>query len=96
MNENDRAVGPLDVSSIASDQILRRFLVCALDVRIGGQDAWTRQSKIERLAVALAMNRADWLQLEGMSIAAAIERIGPGWAAHLSLVERQMRALDKG
>lgn len=95
MKKIDWPVGPLDLSSNAAHQVLRRFLVCALDVHIGGQGAWAKQSKIERLAVALAMNRADWLQQEGMSVAAAIERIGPVWVAHLPLVERQMRALDK-
>ena len=95
MKKIDLPLEPLDVSSTASDQILRRFIGCALDVHIGGQTAWAKQSKIERLAVALALNRTDWLQQEGMSVAAAIERIGPVWVSHLSLVERQIGVLDK-
>jgi len=42
----------------------------------------------ESLTAALVLNRCDWLSERGYSIAEALERIGPQWAARLREVER--------
>ncbi|WP_237173913.1 hypothetical protein [Paracandidimonas lactea] len=43
----------------------------------------------EALTAALVLNRSDWLRDCGYSIADALDRIGPEWAARLSAVSRQ-------
>ncbi len=55
-----------------------------------GEDAWRCQSTGERLAVALVLNRADWLASMDYTIAEAIDRIGIEWAALLPAVERAL------
>ncbi|MCL1962238.1 MAG: hypothetical protein FWG56_10840 [Desulfovibrionaceae bacterium] len=48
----------------------------------------------EQVAVALALNRADWLKLAGYTMAEAIERTGLEWLALMPGIERQLR--DEG
>jgi hypothetical protein len=48
----------------------------ARDARRGGHEAWRVQSTGERVAVALALNRADWLAEMDYTIAEAIDRSG--------------------
>lgn len=43
----------------------------------------------EALTAALVLDRSDWLHERGYSIAEALDRIGPGWAARLPEVARQ-------
>src|SRR3546814_7955688 len=43
----------------------------------------------EALTAALVLDRSDWLRERGYSIAQALDRIGPEWAARLSEVARQ-------
>lgn len=43
----------------------------------------------EALVAALALDRSDWLRERGYSIAEALDRIGPHWAARLCTVARQ-------
>ncbi len=62
----------------------------ALDAKRGGQAAWTVQSTGERVAVALVLNRADWLTEMDYSIAEAIERSGAEWVAVIPQVARQL------
>ena len=62
----------------------------AQDAQRGGHDAWTVQSTGEKVAVALVLNRADWLAEHGYTIAEAIERSGPEWAAMIPQVARQL------
>ena len=52
--------------------------------------AWFVQSTGERLAVAVALvlNRADWLQQMEYSIAEAFERIGPNWVSAIPQVAK--------
>jgi hypothetical protein len=45
----------------------------------------------EALMAALALNRTDWLQKMGYSIAEALERIGDDWAALVPRVAREIR-----
>ncbi|PLC53939.1 hypothetical protein CR155_10935 [Pollutimonas nitritireducens] len=43
----------------------------------------------EALTAALVLDRSDWLHERGYSIAEALDRIGPDWAARLSNVARR-------
>lgn len=43
----------------------------------------------EALTAALVLNRSDWLRERGYSIVEALERIGPEWAARLSVAARR-------
>ncbi len=76
------------------DAELRHFLGKARDAKRGGRDAWSVQSTGEKVAVALALNRADWLAEMGYSIAEAIERTGADWLRLVPQVERLLRAED--
>jgi len=52
---------------------------------------WGVLSTGEKIAAALVLNRADWLQGMGYTIPEAIERIGPTWTALLPLVAAKLR-----
>lgn len=45
----------------------------------------------EALMAALALNRTDWLQKMGYTIAGALERVGDEWAALLPRVAREIQ-----
>jgi hypothetical protein len=60
------------------------------DARRGGHDKWAVQSTGEKVAVALVLNRADWLSEMEYTIAEAIERSGPDWAAIIPCIARQL------
>jgi hypothetical protein len=60
------------------------------DAKRGGHDAWAVQSTGEKLAVALVLNRADWLAEVQYTIAEAIERSGVEWVAIIPQVARQL------
>jgi hypothetical protein len=70
----------------------------ARDAKRGGRDAWGVQSTGEKVAVALVLNRADWLAEIGYTLAEAIDRTGSEWIELVPLVERALRAeeLDRG
>jgi len=56
----------------------------------GGRDAWAVQSTGEKVAVALVLNRSDWLAECGYTIAEAIERSGVEWTSMIPQVARQL------
>ena len=60
------------------------------DARRGGRDAWAVQSTGEKVAVALVLNRADWLTEIDYTISEAIERSGMEWVAIIPQVARQL------
>ena len=62
----------------------------ARDAKHGGHDAWAVQSTGEKVAVALVLNRADWLGEMQYTLAEAIERSGPDWVSVFSQVARQL------
>lgn len=68
----------------------RQLLGKALDARRGGFDAWAVQSTGERVAVALVLNRPEWLASMGYTLAEAIERTGEDW---LTVLPRAARAV---
>ena len=51
------------------------------DAKRGGYDAWVVQSTGEKVAVALVLNRADWLAEIDYTIPEAIDRSGADWVA---------------
>jgi hypothetical protein len=60
------------------------------DAKRGGREAWAVQSTGERVAVALVLNRADWLAESGYTLREAIERSGTEWIAVIPQVARQL------
>jgi hypothetical protein len=62
----------------------------ARDAKRGGHEAWTVQSTGEGVAVALVLNRADWLREIDYTIAEAIDRSGSEWVAVIPQVARQL------
>ena len=60
------------------------------DAKRGGYEAWSVQSTGEKVAVALVLNRADWLSTIQYTIAEAIERCGIEWVAMIPQVARQL------
>jgi hypothetical protein len=62
----------------------------ARDAMRGGHDAWRVQSTGEKVAVALVLNRADWLAEYDYTIAEAIERAGQEWVAVIPQIARQL------
>ena len=69
----------------------RQLLNKARDAKLGGFDAWSVQSTGEKVAVALVLNRADWLTKIGYTIPEAIDRAGPSW---VSMIPDVARVLD--
>ena len=64
------------------------------DAKCSGHEAWAVQSTGERVAVALVLNRVDWLAELDYTIAEAIERSGPEWVAIIPQVARQISEED--
>ena len=62
----------------------------ARDAKRGGHEAWTVQSTGEKVAVALVLNRADWLTQIGYTLPEAIERSGTEWVGMIPQVGRQL------
>lgn len=69
----------------------RHLLGKARDAKRGGHDSWSVQSTGEKVAVALVLNRADWLASMSYTLAEAIDRVGPEWLALVPRVERALR-----
>jgi len=62
----------------------------ARNEKCGGHSAWTVQSTGEKVAVALVLNRADWLEEFDYTLAEAIERTGQEWVAIIPQIARQL------
>ena len=62
----------------------------ARSAKRGGHSVWAVQSTGEKVAVALVLNRADWLEEFDYTIAEAIERAGQEWVAIIPQVARQL------
>ncbi len=67
----------------------------ARDAKRGGHTAWAVQSTGEKVAVALVLNRADWLAECDYSIAEAVERAGNIWVSMIPQVARQLADEDE-
>lgn len=57
------------------------------DAAAGGKEAWSAQSTGEKVAVALALSRLDWLQSMGYTVPEAIDRAGPEWVSMIPQIE---------
>jgi hypothetical protein len=62
----------------------------AQDAQRGGHDAWAVQPTGEKGAVALVLNRFDWLAEHGCTIAEAIDWAGREWVEMIPQVARQL------
>ena len=62
----------------------------ALDAKRGGHNAWSVLSTGEKVAVALVLNRADWLAEFDYTIAEALERAGQEWVAVIPQIARHL------
>ena len=69
----------------------QHFMAKAADAMRGGYDAWAVQSTGERVAVAVVLNRPDWLALTGYTITEALQRMGPEWVNIAPLVANALR-----
>lgn len=66
------------------------LLYKAKSAKRGGQGAWAVQSTGEKVAVALVLNRADWLEEFDYTLAEAIERAAQEWVAIIPQIARQL------
>jgi hypothetical protein len=66
----------------------------ARDAKRGGHEAWSVQSTGEKVAVALVLNRADWLAEYQYTIPEAIERAGQEWIAVIPQIARHLAEED--
>lgn len=73
-----------------SSHEFQHLLSKARDAVEGGDDAWHVMSTGEKLAVALVLNRADWLQEMGYTMAEAIFRCD-SWVPLIPRVEMTLR-----
>ncbi len=76
----------MNESNPRHDHLLRK----AGEAKRGGHDAWAVQSTGEKVAVALVLNRPDWLAEQGYTIAEAIERTGREWVEMIPQVARHL------
>jgi hypothetical protein len=76
------------------DAEFRHYFGKAKDAKRGGRAAWDVQSTGEKVAVALALNKPEWLASMGYTLAEAIDRTGPQWIALLPRVEHALRDLE--
>lgn len=70
--------------------VYKHLLRKAREAKHGGERAWAVQSTGEKVAVALLLNRPDWLVAMDYSIAEAIERSGLEWVAVIPRIARQL------
>lgn len=82
----------VDVEGAEYQQLLGK----ARDAKHRGEAAWGLQSTGERLAVALVLNRADWIAETGYSLAEALDRVGDDWLRMVPLVARQLAHEHRG
>lgn len=78
------------------DSEFRHLCGKARDAARGGHDAWRAQSTGERLAVAVVLNRPDWLAEMDYTLAEAIDRIGTEWLALVLKAETALAAEGLG
>ena len=71
-----------------TEEVFQHLLGKARDAAKGGEVAWSMQSTSEKIAVALVLNRFDWLTQVGYTIPQAIEGLGPYWTDAIPDVAR--------
>ena len=73
-----------------SDNEYHHLINRARDAKRGGRDAWSVMSTGEKVAVALVLNRPEWLTEYGFTIPEAIDRSGSAWVALIPKVARDL------
>ncbi len=76
--------------TITEDVGYKHFFRKAQEAKSGGVDAWRPQSTGEKVAVALVLNRADWLEEIGYTIPEAIERAG-NWVRYIPQIAQALK-----
>jgi hypothetical protein len=75
------------------DRVFRQLLACAQAASgADGEGAWSVMSTGERLAVALVLDRHDWLQRMNYTMAEAIGRVGPEWVNEIPAVAEALNS----
>ena len=65
----------------------------ARDAKRGGVNSWSVQSTGEKVAVALALNKPEWLAQMDYTLAEAIDRSG-AWIGFIPKVARELAEED--
>jgi hypothetical protein len=73
-----------------SDNEYHHLINKARDAKLGGREAWSVMSTGEKVAVALVLNRPEWLTENGFTISEAIDRSGSAWVALIPKVARDL------
>lgn len=77
-----------------TDYTLTQIVEKSRDAKRGGKDAWSVQSTGEKLAVALVLNKPEWLAAMDYTMAEAIDRIGADWLARIPKAARLLADED--
>ena len=77
-----------------SENDYRHLISKARDAKHGGREAWDVMSTGEKVAVALVLNRPEWLTEYGYTIPEAIDRSGAAWVALIPKVARDLADED--
>lgn len=72
---------------IVTDYVLQQIIDKARDANAGAYDVL---STGEKLAAAIVLNRADWLQESGYTITEALERLGAEWVSKLPIAAKHL------
>jgi hypothetical protein len=72
------------------DHLIRK----AREAKRGGRDVWNVMSTGEKVAVALVLNRHEWLDEFGYTIPEAIDRSGVYWVSLIPMVARELADED--
>jgi hypothetical protein len=83
----------VDKLSRMTDNDYEQLLRKARDAKRGGIDSWSVQSTGEKVAVALVLNRADWLASIDYTLAEAIDR-STSWIGLIPKVARDLADED--
>jgi hypothetical protein len=82
------------MESVMGDNEYQHLLRKARDAKRGGLAAWSVMSTGEKVAVALVLNRAEWLAEYGYTIPEAIDRTGAEWVSLIPKVARDLADED--
>lgn len=80
-------------SAVAS-AVYRQLLTKAVEAYEHGFSAWEVQSTGERVAVALVLNRPEWLTSMGFTLAAAVARLDNQWLSAIPDVARELDTMQ--
>lgn len=77
-------------------ELLGHLYSMAWVAAVKGRRSWSTQSTEEKIAVAIALNRPDWLNAVGFTLAQAVASMESSWIAMMPvLVERLQKDLGR-